>query len=424
MANATIDQATGALTLDGSKLFPLILSDGPPRGGKTPHNTDAWAEIAQQGRGANFLRTGRTLASPWSLANIDAQIAEELATMDEAHAHGLYCWPRLVNAANLPAGTSPSEAEQILVKLTAAFKDHPALGAYKGADEPFHGGTPPDGLVRAYQRLKQLDPNHPLVIIQAPMDPQASLVAYRPAFDVTGADIYPVSYGVRDDTESPNTDISVVGEVTKKMVAAAGGKPVWMTLQIAWTGTIPSKQRLDTVPRFPTLLQQRFMAYQAIVHGARGLAFFGGQYTQVMRPRDAKTGWNWTFWDQVLKPLCEELTLGAIQPLLTAPAGPHPVTTATSGIELTTRRADKYLYVVAVKAATTPASRVQFAGLPTRSDGSPLTGGEVLAEYTQNPPAPPVLPEKQAFRTVGVNNGAFTDWFGPHDAHVYRFALS
>lgn len=423
MATAAIDQATGSLTLNGRKVFPLILSDGPPRGGKTPENADAWAEISRSGRGANFLRTGRTIASPWTLAGIDAQIADELATMDAAHAHGLYCWPRLVNAANLPATTN-SASEQILTKLTAAFKDHPALGAYKGADEPFHGGTAPDGLVRAYNRLKQLDGNHPLVIIQAPMDPLASLVPYRSAFDVTGADIYPVSYGVQDDTESPNTDISVVGEVTQKMVAAAGTKPVWMTLQIAWTGTIPSQQRPDIVPRFPTLQEQRFMAYQAIVHGARGLAFFGGQYTQVMRPRDAATGWNWTFWNQVLRPLCEELTLGAIQPLLTAPTTANAVTTTTSGIELATRHAGTYVYVVAVKAATTPASRVQFHALPKRNDGSALTGGEVLAEYTQNPLAPPVLPDKQAFRSVAVSNGSFTDWFGPHDAHLYRFALS
>ena len=30
------------------------------------------------------------------------------------------------------------------------------------------------------------------------------------------------------------------------------------------------------------------MAYQAIVNGARGLIFFGGHMTQVMRPVDAK----------------------------------------------------------------------------------------------------------------------------------------
>src|SRR5207247_5434488 len=125
-----LDDAPRCLVLDGVKVCPLILAAGPPRGGTTPppHGGDAWTEIAQNGRGANFLRTGQTLASPWTLANIDAQIADERATMDAAHDHGLYCWPRLVNAANLPS-TSASQAEQILVKLTAAFTDHPALGA-------------------------------------------------------------------------------------------------------------------------------------------------------------------------------------------------------------------------------------------------------------------------------------------------------
>jgi hypothetical protein len=40
-------------------------------------------------------------------------------------------------------------------------------------------------------------------------------------------------------------------------------------------------------------------------------------------------------------------------------------------------------------------------------------GPEVLVEYVQ-----------QAFRKVTVSNGSFSDWFGPHDARAYRFALS
>ena len=50
------------------------------------------------------------------------------------------------------------------------------------------------------------------------------------------------------------------------------------------------------------------MAYQAIVHGARGLIFFGGHLTEVCTPDDAKAGWNWTFWRQVLRPLVHELS--------------------------------------------------------------------------------------------------------------------
>ena len=63
------------------------------------------------------------------------------------------------------------------------------------------------------------------------------------------------------------------------MVQAAGTKPVWMTLQIAWSGVVTSQKNPRHVPRFPTLQQERFMAYQAIVNGARGLVFFGGHLT-------------------------------------------------------------------------------------------------------------------------------------------------
>jgi hypothetical protein len=413
MPVVTLDPASGALVIGGTKVFPLGLSDAPPRGSQTPDGADAWTTIANGGRGANLVRTGRTIAQPWNLAQIDAEIAAEKTEMDAAATHGLYCWLRLVNAADLPPpATPPSQAEQLLTKIVGAFKDHPALVAYKGADEPQHGGTPPAGLVRAYGKLKMLDPDHPIVIVQAPVGQLAALTPYRPAFDVTGADIYPISYGVQHDTDSTNTDISVVGDVTKKMVSAAGGKPVWMTLQITWSGTIPTAAKPHVIPRFPSLFEQRFMTYQAIVDGARGLTWFGGQYTEVMRPRDAATGWNWTYWQLVLKPLFEELTSTAVQPALVAPPAPHAVATTASGIEVATRRQGAFLYVIAVKRGTTGVGPVQFTGLPARNDGSPIASGEVLWEYVGG-----------AFRDVGASAGTFTDWFAPHDVHVYRFAL-
>src|SRR5262249_8327341 len=150
-------------------------------------------------------------------------------------------------------------------------------------NEPHPGQfTKPPGLIRAYKRIKALDPQHPVVITQAPRNTVAELAPYRPAFDVTGADIYPVSYPPAIHSDLPNNDLSVVADVTGKMVQAAGGKPVWTTLQIAWSGVAASKDHPGRVPRFPSLLEERFMAYQAIVAGARGLVFFGGHLTQVM----------------------------------------------------------------------------------------------------------------------------------------------
>ncbi len=201
----------------------------------------------------------------------------------------------------------------------------------------------------------------------------------------------------------PNTDVSVVGDVTRKMVQSAHGKPVWTTLQIAWSGVEEPKH----VPRFPTLLEERFMAYQSIVAGARGLAFFGGHVTQVMRPADAQSGWNWTFWETVLGPLLRELSSTAVGPALVAPAATSAVKASAPDVDLAVRHGGGFVYVIAVRRGSAT-SAVTFTGLPAG-----VASGEVLFEYANG-----------AFRTVTVHASTFHDWLGPHDARVYRFVQS
>jgi hypothetical protein len=425
VSRVTIDRATGVLVVDGAKVFPLGLSNPPPPGSKAPSGKDGLKELADGG--ASFIRTG---SGRWSLAGIEEQLAAERAVEDAAAANGLHCWLYLGETPDLPErapGQPASVNEQLLTRIVNEFKGHPGLGAYKGMDEPrnpFRGEhwIRPAGLVRAYEKLKALDPDHPVVIIQAPRSPVAALTPYRPSFDITGADIFPVAYPPGEHSDLPNKDISVVGDITKKMRAAAGAKPIWTTLQIAWTGTLPSTRKPETVPRFPTLLEERFMAYQAIVNGARGLMFFGGHLTQVMRPVDARAGWNWTFWETVLRPLFAELSSTAVAPALTGREGPAGVTASAQDVELTTRQEGRFLYVIAVRRGGAT-SRVAISGLPRKRDGTAITGGQVLFEYVQEPVPPPIQPNRQAFRSVGVSSGTFRDWFGPHDAHVYRFAL-
>jgi hypothetical protein len=420
MAAVTIDGPTGLLVVNGQKVFPLGLSDPPPLGTEAPGGHDAWAEIASAG--ANLIRSGR---NDWNLQQIDQQIAQEQARMDAAAAHQLHTWPRLAEAGNLPPpASSPSVNEQLLVKIVNGLKGHLALGAWKGVDEPANPNRPSPvpaaGLVRAYKRLKQLDGDHPLVITQAPLGPVGDLARYRPALDITGADIYPVGYPPGAHSDLPNKDISVVGDMTKKMVEAAGRKPVWMTLQIAWSGILPRQQHPDLVPRFPTLQEERFMIYQAIINGARGLTFFGGHLTAVMRPRDAQAGWNWTFWQLVLRPLLIELASPSVHPALIAPpvAG---VRASAADVELTARQDGQFLYVIAARRGTAT-NRVTFTKLPRRRDGTAIAEGEVVFEYAQAPLPPPVDPTKQVFRRIAVADDSFRDWFGRHDVHVYRFS--
>jgi hypothetical protein len=412
-----IDGETGALVVGGEKVFPIGLSNPPPPRSTTPAGRNGLEEVAANG--VTFVRTG---IQDWSAEFLDAQVAAQRALHGAAAAHGLSCWLWLGTTPNLPPpGGPPSANEQLLTRLVNAFRGDPALLAYKGIDEPRNplrgdDWIRPDGLVRAYQKVRSLDTQHPVVIVQAPRGTVDQLIPYRPAFDITGVDIYPVSYPPGLHSDIPNRDINVVGDLARKTRAAAGEKPFWMTLQIAWSGVIPTEDRPDTVPRYPSLTQERFMAYEAIVNGARGLIFFGGHLTGVMRPEDAASGWNWTFWRRALRPVVSELASPDVQPALVAPNAANAVTAATGDIEVLTRRSGTDLYVIAVRIAGST-SQIEFTGLPAQ-----IRSGEVLAEYVQDP-LPPAS-GRQVFRRVRAAAGAFRDWFAPYDAHVYRFSLS
>ena len=162
------------------------------------------------------------------------------------------------------------------------------------------------------------------------------------------------------------------------------------------------------------------MVYQAIVNGARGIVFFGGHRIEIARPVDAQAGWNWTFFETVLRPLLRELTSTAVQPALLAPDSPRQDHAQHAG-----HRADHAPAGQLPLPDRRPARRGDDAGhvlgRAAQGNGSPITSAEVLFEYAQDPPPPPPLPSEVAFRTVGVAAGKFRDWFAPHDVHVYRF---
>jgi hypothetical protein len=55
MTSTSVDQATGNLVVAGRPVFPIVLSDPPPRDGTAPNSgLNAWAEIAAAG--ATFVR--------------------------------------------------------------------------------------------------------------------------------------------------------------------------------------------------------------------------------------------------------------------------------------------------------------------------------------------------------------------------------
>jgi hypothetical protein len=403
----SVDAATGTLLVGGRRLFPLGLSDPPPLASAAPDGRTAWAEIADAG--VNFARN----YTVWTRAAAAEQVLAVRQELDAAVQHGLQLWVAL---AGIDADLSH---EQLLDQVVGALKGHEGLGVWKGVDEPAHGHVPPAGCVGVYRHLRALDPDHPLAIIEAPRGPSPGptqpdtplrvndVKPYAAACDIHGVDIYPVSRppGLHAGGPPVNTDISVVGDMTRIVARATGRRAIWTTLQIAWSGVLPPHPLV-----FPTLHQARFMAWDAIVAGARGLFFFGGQLKEAMNAADRRRGWNWTYWQRVQRPLLEELSDAAHAPALTAPLAAHAVRSSAADVIVSAREAAGFLYLIAVRRSPSAHGRVRFSGLP-----SSATHGVVLAHPGGNPE-----------RAVTAAGGAFADPspFGPHDARVYRFAVA
>jgi hypothetical protein len=385
------------MLLGGKTAFPITLGNGPPLTGKDPvSGGNGWAEVASAG--VRMLR----IYPQWDAANVAQQIQAVKEEMVAAASYGLRLWVGLYNVAD------DLSRQGLLQQIVEGLKDAPGLGAWKGADEPLHGNLAPPGLAAAHDFVHKLDPSHPIVIIQAPEARNGPLTAaalrpYAAAGDIHGVDIYPISHPPGVHAGRPNKDISVVGDVTKLVVQAAPGKEHWTTLQVAWSGVLPPAH----VPIFPNLHQERFMAYQAIVAGAQGLVFFGGDITKAMNPTDAESGWNWTFWHTVLKHVVQELSSTAVGPALVAPPATVSVTSDANDVQLVARQAGGFLYLICVRRSPTANGPVRFSGLPTA-----LKYGQALFEY-----------DGPNFRNVTLSRGAFTDPFAPHDARVYRFQL-
>ena len=338
---------------------------------------------------------------------------------------------RLGPVADLPAAAGNKQL--LLTKIVAAFKGHPALCAYKGIDEPrnpFRGAKwiRPAGLVRAHTKVKALDPKHPLVIIQAPRSPVSQLVPYRPAFDITGVDIFPVAYPPGLHCDNGNTDISVVGDMAAKMKEVAGGKPFWMTLQIAWSGMAPSKKSPGSRAPLP-------VAQAGAVHGLPGDRERRARARLLRRPHDrgvhARRRQGRLELDVLAAGAAARRARADLQPAAAGAArsgledpGAHQAAHLGGDRHRAGRAARRHhLYVIAVKRGGSPA-RIEFTGLPKRQNGAPLTKGEVLFEYVQRPLPDPRRRDRQVLRPVKVSAGGFRDWFSAHDAHVYRFDLA
>lgn len=388
----------GVMIIDGKKTFVFSVSLPPKPGEKTPEGRDGLAELKDAG--VNFMRIGPTINNGEHKQWDEEALRSIGPWLDAAAQQGLHCWVTLGPIPTIKG--KDSKNEKLLRYVIGLYRDHPGLGAWKARDESAWVKAPANALINAYHIFKEMDPNHPVIVIQAPEHKDVlPLEGYLPAGDIFGVDIFPIEYPPGKHGDFPNKEISVVADATQWIAGIAKGKPIWMTLQIAWAGTAGEGKTV----RMPTFPQTRYMAYAAIINGARGINFQGGERVRALNERDAKLGWNWTHWYKVMVPLAAELGQNSpLQPALVAPNSQLPIKlSGAKDIEFCVREVGNEIFILAAKREGTTV-KVKFSGLPAVD----ATGVLMFEEP----------------RKVQVKEGAFEDWFGPNEVHVYRFRRS
>lgn len=385
--------ADGTFLVNGKRSFPIGLTLPPPLGATTPAGTDALNEVVNAG--VTFLSAGA-----WNKSWTDAVLRDSEAWDSAAAARGVHTWIYLHELALAQPGTA---AEAMLRKVVTTLAPDPGFGLWKGADEPWLLGFTPPALQWAYclttsrgagcDPTQALDPNHLWVTIEGSRGTAADLAPYAAVTDTHGVNVYPVGI------HHPNPALHRVGTWTQMMASITPNQSVWTTLQICQSGSYDGSGYVV----LPTAAQERYMAYDAIINGARALNFFGGSDPNCFSPTDAQYGWNWTFWNRVLKNLLLEIgPKSALYPALLVPDKEVAVRSSDPTTEVIARRVGKNeVWVMAARPGTgSRTHKVTFRGLPGWASRATV--------YHES-------------RAVTASHGAWSDTFARWAVHVYRF---
>jgi hypothetical protein len=358
--------------------------------------------------------TGNKYSAPSPTAELFKEQAEagfNLArgagdTADLAQAAGLMTWTS-VGTLDLDNREASEKTLRGKVRMAAS---HPSVAILESVDEPAwtwmkaEARIPADPFVAAYPVIKEEAPNLLLYMNHAPTNLVSTMQAYNDGTDIVAMDIYPVNpgglkhqYALFEDGHQGdlnNQTISQVGEYADKMRRVTGpNRPLFMVLQgFAWEMLVDETQRREEKVLYPTRGQQRFMAFQSIIHGANGLMYWGTAYT--LQPSQA--------WSDLKATVREVADLG---PVLAERTVDVPIEatyhetghSVDDGVQWIVKDHGEARYLLTCN-ADRYACRATLSGLGEWSQAVALNED----------------------RSIPVENGAFTDGWARFDVHLYR----
>jgi hypothetical protein len=237
------------------------------------------------------------------------------------------------------------------------------------------------------------------VTILAPRGTRADLSPYSDVTDTLGVDVYPVTL---DNPDTPN--LHQVGVWTRTISSISEDHSAWTTLQICSKNAYNKRTGAYVLP---SAYQERYMVYDAIINGARGISFYGGGNSHCWNRIDRRYGWNWTFWNRALDPLIEQINADSLLgPALDNAASTEAVQTNDPGTEAISRVAvtppGTQLFVIAAR-SNSGVEHVTISGLPAAAKSAAVYGER---------------------RTVRISDGTLNDTFRQWQVHIYRIQLT
>ena len=333
------------------------------------------------------------------------KIKPELANLDSAQKNNIYTWMAIGTAKD----NVPDSGKNKIIGRIKEFKNHPSLLCWEIIDEPAfvwksaEAKVMPQVMLETYKLIKTFDSEHFVITNHGPVNLISTLEKYNNSCDIVSCDIYPVIprgidiiYGLYPDGlqgDLLNTYLSQVGEYVDKMKKVVHyAKPIFMVLQgFAWEMLKKENERDTAMVLYPTYKESRFMAYDAIIHGANGIVYWGLNRTPPTHP----------FMDS-LNLVTKELS--EMQAILAAPALDYPINvmyhelgySVDRGIEMLVKKVKNSLYIITVNADRNPV-KITFSGF------------EQFRNAT-------VLKENRKFP---IQRGEFSDSYLPFGVHIY-----
>jgi len=252
-------------TEEGYPVYPLGMYE-------QPRNEAEWTEWAAAG--VNLLRC----------------YTEE--DLDRAHRRGMMGW------VPVPMIVSDERSEGALKERVQSLRDHPAIRVWEAPDEAIWNACRLEdgkvstrlwslqpsvretvhsrlkavvqGLARGSALVRRLDGSRKIWLNEGCKSDQDTLAKCVPFLDIVGFDHYPVRGFDR------TWALPLTGRCVDRFRRTAPSRDIWVVEQAFSWSTIRPEDYPSRV--YPNLEQFRFMAWDAVAHGAAGLLWWGSHH--------------------------------------------------------------------------------------------------------------------------------------------------